>query len=160
MAEETRERKLALENYFALCETLDKMDWKYTKEEDELIVRVGVSGDDIPMDFIIKIDEKRQLIRVLSFLPFKFDGKSIVDGSIATSQINYLLADGSFDFDVSDGSVLFRMTASYNDSLISRLLLVHMINYSCTVVDKYNDKLMMLANGLIDIKTFLISIAP
>ena len=159
MAEDTRARKSALENYEALCNSLDGMGWKYTKEEDELMVRVGVNGDDLPMDFIIKIDEGRQLIRVMSFLPFKFSGESIVDGSLATSQLNNLLADGSFDFDVSDGTVLFRMTASYKDSLISQQLFLHMIEYSCFVVDKYNDKLMMLAKGMMDIKDFFLQLA-
>ena len=137
-----------------LCGMLDQKDFKYEIHEEDLVVTFGMGGDDLPMHFVINIDAERDLIRVLSRLPFVFEEDKRVDAAIATSQINYRLADGSFDFNYKTGHVLFRMTSSYKDSLISMEVFEYMIAVASFTIDEYNDKLLMLAKGMITVDEF------
>ena len=143
-------KKKAAEVYAALCAALDSVNWKYSKGEDNQgnpEVEFSVSGDDLAMEFTMKLDIKRQLVRLHSQLPFKFKGDKRLIGAIATSQANYKLADGSFDIDLGGGAVYFRMTASYRDSVLSKEAFLYLVRASYNIVDEYNDKFYDLATG-------------
>lgn len=148
MTDETKVKQ-AIMVYKTLCAVLDKHDWKYDAHPDDLVITFRYVGDDLPMDFVMGIDTERQLIRMLSRLPVKFGKDLRVDGAIATAVINYRLADGSFDYDYSEGTVTFRLTATFLDSLISEDLLLYMVGCACATVDNYNDKLFMVSKGML-----------
>lgn len=152
----TDEKKLnqAKNVYDLLCEMLDEKEIKYEKHEEDLVVLFIMGGEDIPMHFLLNVDAERSLIRLLSPLPFVFEGDKKVLGAIAACQANYNIADGSFDYDYKEGKILFRLTASYLDSLISKDLLEYMILVSCITVDEYNDKMFMLSKGNMTLEQF------
>ena len=141
--------------YNTLCKALDSKKWKYQRHPEDMVGTFTSTGDDIPMEFVVFIDSDRQLVRMLSRLPFKFPEDNRVDGAAATSYITYKLADGSFDYDYSTGEVTFRLTATFIDSLISEDLLLYMVACACYTVDEYNDKLLMVAKGMLPIDQFI-----
>lgn len=153
MADE-KNLKLAKNVYNSLCEMLDEKNVRYDKDQDDLIISFITGGDDIPMQFLVKVDAERELIRVLSPIPVTFGEEKRVEGAIATCHATYTLADGSFDYDFQTGKVLFRLTSSYMDSLISKNLFEYMIIIAIHTVDKYNDKFFMLAKGQMSIEEF------
>ena len=150
-----KELKRAKDAFDKLCETLDEMNWHYKKDEEALVVRLGVEGDDFPMEFLISMDAERQLIRIASLLPFKMSEEKHIDGALATSFANYRLADGSFDYNPTDGRIIFRMTSSFRESLIGKELLKYMIDTACLAVDKYNDQFFMISKGVLKIEDFV-----
>lgn len=154
MADE-KNMKNALSVYNTLCAMLDEKQVRYEKHTNDLVVTFTLTGDDFPMQYVINIDAKRELVRLLSPIPALFEGDTRIAGAIATSQINYNLADGSFDFDYNKGKVLFRMTSSFKDSLISKDLFEYMVAVAGMTIDEYNDKLYMLAKGMLSIEDFL-----
>ncbi len=151
------ENKIALAKqvYQTLCNAIERREWTYEKEEAELDVIFGVNGDDIPMKFLLAVDADRQLIRLLSPIPFKISEAKRMDGAIAVCAASFGLADGSFDYDLADGSIVFRMTASFRESIIGEGLLQYMISVSCSTVDKYNDKFLALDKGILSIADFI-----
>ncbi len=153
MADE-KQLKKAKTVFDSLCSMLDGKKGRYDKHEDDLVVTFIVGGDDIPMHMIIKVDAERELVRLVSPIPVVFEDDKRVEGAIATSQVNYRLADGSFDYDFREGKVLFRMTSSFRDSLISEDLLEYMMGCASYTVDEYNDKFLMLAKGMIPLEYF------
>lgn len=150
--------KQAQETYKTLCAALDAKNWKYEKIADKLMVHFTVTGEDIPMDFLMFVDADRDLVRLMSQLPFKFDGAHRTEGALVTSYANYKLADGSFDYRMSDGAVYFRLTLSYRDSLISQDALFYMVRVSSYTVDRYNDKFLMVAKGMMSPDEFVESV--
>ena len=138
--------------YNTLCEMLDDRNWKYDKHPEDSVVHFVVGGDDIPMEFVVNIDAERQLVRMLSQLPFTFSEAKRIEGAIATCQATFKLADGSFDYDFKTGRNLFRMTSSFRGSLISKELLAYMVDCSCYTVDAYNDKFLMIDRGVLGIE--------
>ena len=146
--------KSAQNVYKTLCAMLDEKELKYEKHEDDLVVTFFLGGDDIPMQFVLNVDSERQLIRLLSPIPVTFEGDKCKEAAIAACQVNYRIADGSFDFDYKKGRILFRMTSSYIDSLISKDVFEYMVAVASYTVDEYNDKFFMLAKGQIPLEVF------
>lgn len=150
-----KKMELAKQVYQTLCDAIERRDWNFEKDEEKLLVHFGVNGDDIPMQFILIVDAERQLIRVMSPLPFKMSESKRMEGAIAACAASYGMADGSFDYDLSDGAIVFRMTASFRESLIGEGLFQYMISCSCAMVDKYNDQFLALDKGIMSITDFI-----
>lgn len=155
--DDLKKQEQAANAFAVLCDTLDARSWNYSKDEvnGNNLVRFGVNGDDIPMDLIIVVDTDRALLRVLSQLPVKFPEDKRVEGAIAACIVSNNFADGNFDYDLNDGSVTYRMTASYRDCEIGQELCAYLVDCTCSMVDKYNDKFLMLAKGMIELDAFL-----
>ncbi len=150
-----KKMELAKQVYQTLCEAIERREWKFGKHEEKLLVHFGVNGDDIPMQFILIVDAERQLIRLMSPLPFKMSESKRMEGAIATCVASYGMADGSFDYDLSDGTIVFRMTASFRESLIGEGLFQYLISCSCAMVDKYNDQFLAIDKGIMSIADFI-----
>ena len=113
--------------YQTLCELLDNSDGKYEKDEEKLLVHFFVRGEDIPVQVIIFMDVDRQLVRLLSPLPFKMSEAKRMEGAIATCAASYGIPDGNFDYNLADGTILFKMTACFRESQIGQDLFQYMI---------------------------------
>ena len=150
-----KEIRLAKDAYESFCSMLDNRGWVYDKDDSSLYISVGVTGDDLPMDFEVVFDVEYQIARMRSILPFKMNKEKMIEGSIATNSINYLLADGSFDFNLADGTIAFRLTTSFKNSLINERVFAYMVDVACTTIDEYNDKLLMLSKGMIKIEDII-----
>ncbi len=155
MAEATQaEIAKAKEMYDTLCKALDEREWHYDKHEEDMVVTCGVSGDDIPMRLIIRIMPERQLAQVLSPLPFDIPEDKRVDVAMALTMVNDRLANGSFDFNLAEGSTVFRLTTAFMDSTLSTEVFNYMVGVTAATVDEYNDKIMMLCKGMIELSAF------
>lgn len=150
-----KKMELAKQVYKTLCDAIERREWHFGKDEDKLLVHFGVNGDDIPMQFILVVDAERQLIRLMSPMPYKMSEAKRMEGAIATCAASFGMADGSFDYDLSDGEIVFRMTASFRESLIGEGLFQYMISCSCAMVDKYNDQFLAIDKGLMSITDFI-----
>ena len=143
MAEE-KEINQTLVAFQTLCEMLDEKDWHYTKDNDNFSISCGAQGDDLPMEINIQTDPERQIVILLSQLPFSIPDDKRIDVALAVSAINYAIVDGSFDYDFTSGRLLFRMTSSFRESLIGKDVFEYMLLVSCKTIDDYNDKLLMI----------------
>lgn len=141
--------------YDTLCEAIENRGWKFERKDQELYVYFEVSGDDIPLSFILAVESERQLIRVISPLPFKMSEEKRTEGAIAVCAASYALLDGNFNYKLSDGKIVFEMTSSFRESLIGEGVFQYMISYACVVVDKYNDLFLALNKGVLSIDDFI-----
>ena len=84
--------KRAAEVYEQLCGMLDKMDFHYSKEgkdkDGDYVILFSFTGDDLPMQFVMFMDVDRQLIRLMSKMPFAFSEEKRVDGAVVVSRAN------------------------------------------------------------------------
>lgn len=148
------DNKKALDVYNMIINVLNDKKWKYEADNDALKVEFTVVGEDLPMKVRVYVDGDKELVTLMSSMGFNFPAEKLIEGAIVTSTINYLLRDGSFDFDISDGEVLFRLTTGFMDSLISEDTLQFMIDLSLFTIDKYNDMFMELAKGYMSLEEF------
>lgn len=149
-----KKMKTALSVYKTMCDELDGKKLRYEKHEEDLVVVFDMRGDDLPIRIVLNVDAKRQLVRLISPLPFTVSEDKRMEAAIATSQVNYYLADGSFDFNYQEGKITFRLTSSFLDSLISKAVFEYIVGVTCYTVDEYNDKFLMLAKGSLPLEAF------
>ena len=145
----------AMQMYRQMCAVLEERGWSFDRDEERLLVYFGVHGDDIPMKFIMVVEPDREVVRLMSMLPFEMSESKRVEGAIAACAISNVLAEGNFDYDLSDGKLTYRLVQSYKDSQIGNGLLHHMISMACAVVDHYNEKLLALDKGYLSMEQFL-----
>ena len=150
-----KENQRALVVYQAICSALEARKWKYNKDESKLMVYFGVNGDSLPIEFIFFVDAERQMIRVMVPLQQKFREEKRLEGAIATCAANYGMVDGGFDYDLSDGRVIFRATASFRESIIGEGLIDYLIDLSCAMVDKYSADFLALDKGYLSLEDFM-----
>lgn len=133
--------------YQSLCQMLDDIGWHYTRKDAELAIECDAQGNDLPIRINIQIDTQRQLITLISPLPFSVPENRRIALAIAVSQANNGMVDGSFDYSYQNGIILFRMTSSYRESLIGKALFNYMLMCSCSTIDKYNDKFLIVVSN-------------
>ena len=138
-----------------LCQALDEKNWKYKLAQEKLMVRLGVNGDEIAMEISARIDGEREQIYMISFLPFKIPEDKRIDTAIAILEANRQMAMGSFDLDLTDGTVSYRIVSTYKGSLLSTEAVKLMIDALCSLVDEYNDQLLALSKGMITLNDFI-----
>ena len=139
--------KQAHDTFKTMCKALDADDWHYEKNEDELKITCTAQGEDLPIPIVIRVNPDKALVSVYSYLPFAIPEDRRREMAVAIARANNGLTDGSFDYNYSDGTVLFRVTTSIFDSIISANTLKYMVLCACHTVDNYNDKFLMVAKS-------------
>ena len=140
--------------YNTLCQTLDNMNWHYTKEEDKFIIRTSAVGKDLSMKLFMKVDVDRQVMYLKSPMPFDIPHYCHDDIVKAVIMANYSMLNGSFEFDFSDGYLAFKIVVPYMESMISEKVCHYMIMVSCDMTDKFNDKFKALVDGKMTLTEF------
>ncbi len=155
----TEERAaLAKKNADILISMLEHKHLKYTVEQqDERLthVRITFTGEDLPMTLHLMIRADRQIVSVLSAMPFCISAEKRHDAAIAVTAANHGLIDGSFDFNLNTGEIRFRLTSSFMQSTLSEELFSYLMYVSAETIDRYNDRFMDLNNGKLSLDDFL-----
>lgn len=146
--------KLAKSVYEGFCTMLDNNDWHYDRHDDDLTITCGARGEDLPMEFIIMVNTAAQVVSVYSMMPTKMPEDKRVEGAIAVAMANHGMVNGHFDYDVSDGSILYKMVTSFRGSLLAEEVYHYMIMLSASIVDDYNDKFLMISKGMMTLEQF------
>lgn len=141
--------------YATLCKALDKDEWHYEKDEEELSISCGARGEDLPIDLTVKVDTDRQLVILISQMSFKIKDDKRVEAALALTAINNMLVHGCFDYEISTGTIIFRLVSSFMDSVLGEEVFRYMLLCAVKTVDEYNDKLLMISTGMLSLEKFL-----
>ena len=151
IVEEDKKTADAKTAYATLCAMLDEMGWRYKKEEEKLKISCSYIGEDLTVDIRMQINSEMQIVTLYSELPFTVAEEERIAMAMAVSAVNYALVDGSFDYSIASGTIVFRLTSSYRESLISKEMCKYMLEVSCATVDDYNDKLFMVSKKVMSL---------
>ena len=154
----TQQQLQNAENMFnTICNMLNSINFKYDtgRRDEDYVITCTVNGDDIPMKMLIYVRPEREIVSLFSPMPFMTPEDKRVEMAMAVAVANYGIIDGSFDYDLNDGEIRFRLTASYIESLLGEELFKYMLFVSANTVDRYNDRFMMLAKGAMTLDQFV-----
>lgn len=144
---DNRELRQARAAFDALCNALDADGWHYEKDEEDMSINCGAQGEDLPIEIMISVNADRALVTLLSEMPFKAPESRRREMAVAVARANDGMVDGSFDYDYSGGTILFRITTSIRESLIGERALQYIVYCACNTIDRYNDKFLMVAKN-------------
>ena len=145
---------LALQVYKAFQAHLDKNKFKYDAHDEDLVISLTVNGEDLPIDTVIRVIEKRDVAQVLCFCGKVPEDKRI-DLAVAVDVANHGMVNGCFDYDISDGQLLFRVTHNYTDGVPSDEVIRYLLGIAFNTTDEYNDKFFMLGKGMMTLEQFI-----
>lgn len=152
---DAQDMKRAQDTFATLCRTLDGESWKYDKDEENLTIECGAQGEDLPMPITIRVRPDRQLVWLLSYLPFEVPEEKRLEVAAAVSIVNFRLINGNFEYNIKNGRLYFRMSNSFIDSTLSPETFKYMLYCSCATIDDYNDKFEALAKGQLTVEAFI-----
>ena len=143
-------RKKAENVFQTLCNAFDSQEIPYEKDDKTLSVSVVSGGEDLPMGFRIEIVESIQVILLRSPIPINVKPSKRLDMAVAVTRANHIIPDGSFDYDLKEGIVSFRMTSSFLDVEVSEKEFLYLIRTAYRVVEDFNDRFDAVNNGKLD----------
>lgn len=152
---EEKKNVLAGQTYQTAIRALEKRNWRFNRIDEKMALYFKVNGDDIPLDIILTVDAGRQVVRLSSPLPFKMSEQKRVEGAVAACAASYGMVDGCFEYDLSDGMLVYKVTTSFVDSIIGEGAINYLIDCACALADHYNDLFLALDKGMIDLGTFI-----
>lgn len=124
-------------------------------KDDMHLMKCKITGDDLTMQLNIVVRADQQVAAVYSPMPFDVPEDKRLEMAVAITAVNYGLYEGSFDYDIKTGNIVFRLSNCFKGGAFNETLPEHMIFRSLRIVDHYNDKLLVLANGTITLERFL-----
>ncbi len=146
---------LAKQTFATVCKALEDLNLKFERRDDDLFANFIMNGDDLPMDIIIAVDADRELVRLLSFMPFNMAEDKRVEGAVITSVANLGMQDGLFVYDLSDGSIMYKLVSSYKHGTIGKDLIEYMIALGCAMIEQYNDRFFAVNKGFMSLQDFI-----
>lgn len=147
--------KQAKSVFDTICQSMDSRGWHYDKHEEDLTITCTVRGEDLPMDVIFVVNPGARVVSLFSPLPFNVAEDKRIEAALAVCVANYGLRNGSFDYDLSDGEIRFRVVSSFLESILSPELFDYMMYITIQTVEEYNDKFLMVSKGMMSFQQFV-----
>ena len=150
--------RAAEENADVLIAMLEHNHLKYQIAEQSpqrTYIKIHFTGNDLPMTLHIMLRTDKQIVSVISPMPFKMKEEVIPDAALAVAAANHGLIDGSFDLNLYTGEIRFRLASCFRGSLLSEDLFSYLMYVSAETVDRYNDRFQGLNDGTLEIQQFL-----
>ncbi len=158
MEDEQKRIETAAQNTEVLLAMLEHRKLKYTIEERTDVrthIRIHFTGEDLPMTLHIILRTDRQIVSVLSVMPFRIDEARRNEAAIAVTAANHGLIDGSFDLNMQTGEIRFRLTSCFIGTVLSEALYAYLMFVSAETIDRYNDRFRDLNEGKLNLEGFL-----
>lgn len=157
MSEDLKLRK-ARSVYRKVNEAIEKNGWSCKCDEQTLALAYGIKTeeDGEPVNFVIKIDAERQLVRLETQPLMKFDSIRLIDAALAVCTANVILADGSFDLKLKGGALAYRQALVFRESTnLSLDAITYLLNYSVYAVNSFLSKFKLVNEDKIKGADFL-----
>ena len=154
MDDEQNKIETAAQNTEVLLAMLEHRKLKYTVEErtdTRTHIRIHFTGEDLPMTLHIILRTDRQIVSVLSVMPFRIGEERRNDAALAVTAANHGLIDGSFDLNLQTGEIRFRLTSCFIGTVLSEELFAYLMFASAETIDRYNDRFRDLNEGTLDL---------
>lgn len=134
---------------------LDAHDISYKADEEDLMITLTVNGEDLPQPTVIRVLDDRNVVQIVSPIPCTIPEEKRLDAAVAVAVANRGMVNGCFEYDMGDGTILFRVAQSFAGTDFSDELIRYMLTIVFFTTDKFNDKFFMLAKGMMSLEDFL-----
>lgn len=136
----------------AICEAMDSYDLSYEKDEEDLSVHLILNGDYMPIALDFQVIPDRELIRMISPMPFTVPRERRLEMAVAVTLINPRILNGCYDLNLNTGTMYFRLIHSFSGSDASVEAIRYLISITNCTENLYNDKLIMVKQGIISLR--------
>lgn len=143
------------EIFDGFCEYLKSNDCRFNKDDENLVAFFIIKSDNIEIKFIAKAEVNRETLRIMAMLPVNFGSGKRIDGAMVTTIATSGMANGSFDYDISSGNVMFKIAESYMGSKISPTVYDYMVDCAMMTIAEYYGKFLAVSEGKMTVPEFM-----
>ena len=143
------------EIFDGFCEYLKSNDCRFNKDDENLVAFFIIKSDNIEIKFIAKAEVNRETLRIMAMLPVNFGSGKRIDGAMVTTIATSGMANGSFDYDISSGNVMFKIAESYMGSKISPAVYDYMVDCAMMTIAEYYGKFLAVSEGKMTVPEFM-----
>lgn len=133
-----------------LRSVLDGYGWHYSVSNDGLSFEFGVKSDAMPMYYTMRVWPDKELVTTYVSQKLIIPESKRIMAALGFCQANNHLVDGSYDFNVATGELLFRVVACYHDMKIGPATIKYLINVANQSFDDVNQTICDYVNDVID----------
>lgn len=151
-------RKESEQTFDTFCGLLDHIGWKYRADRNSLGISTGASGEDLPMEIVLRFNPAIGRFFLMSQMPVTMKEEKRIDAALVVNEFNKDKKLGAFDLDFESGRIFFKVTQCFVGCRVSEELCSFLLQFSLKFIDDYNDKFLMLNNGLISTEQFLAAV--
>ena len=141
--------------YKLVQEVCDGYKLRYAKDDQYKRVEFDIQGDHELVKHVVTVNEKINVVFVLSDLPVQVDEKYSQEVAQAVNVVNCRLAYGSFDYNYRKGQITFRLPTNYTDMSMEKETINSLIMLTYACVNKYNGLLIKVAKGIMLLDQFV-----
>ncbi|MBQ6594336.1 MAG: hypothetical protein IJH78_01585 [Clostridia bacterium] len=134
---------------------LNSKNFRYDPHDNDLVISMTVRGEDLPQPTLIRVMADRDVVQILSPIPGNIPENKRMDAAVAVAVANYGLINGSFDLDMNDGEIRYRVCQSFKESQVNQEMVGYLLNVVFFTTDKYNDAFFMLGKGMMSLEDFI-----
>ena len=140
--------------YQTAIKAFDEINWHYNRDDENQIITCNVSGEDLTIKIFYRVCTDRNIMYVKSAMPFTVNEKKRMELCVAVAIANFTMLNGSFELDISDGYLGFKILCPFMDMTPTTEVCKYLINLTCRMTDIYNDKFLAVANGTMTLNQF------
>lgn len=144
----------AQRTYGTMCRMLDNINWKYNRDDANLVITTGAVGNDLSMQLRIVVSADRNVMYIKSPMPFTVPAAKMGEMSYAVNIANYSMLNGCFELDIYGGYLGFKAVVPFAESIISEEVCKYLVMLVCTMADKFNDKFKDLIEDKMSLEQF------
>ena len=145
----------ALEVYERVKGALSGAGIAFTSDAEKRTVSPAVPGMEGAFELEYYVSEVHETLLLTAHLPCKMPEQRRIDGALAIACANTCIVNGSFKYELGDGSVFFCVAVSYASLGLTSGAVLDMIRQATQAVDRFGISLFRLANGFISLEAFL-----
>jgi len=146
--------EMAKSVYERVATTLDNMELNYQRHDEDLVITLGMRGEDMDHDMLLIVREKNAVFSFLERLPFHLDPQKADEIAKAVCNINNQLVLGGFTYEAGADTMNFELSIPYNGSLIGEETIRRILVNAVKTVEAYDDKFLALNKGYISSEEF------
>lgn len=148
--------KLVKVCYENIKKALDKREWTYTQNEEKLLIKFSVYGEDLSSNYYFSISTEKETVTLTAYLPYRTPRNDTNALAQAIAVANSRFYNGVFEFNPKNREVSFRVSTFLLDGMEMSVDAVdYMIDVACDMVDKYDDKLFAVAKGYLSLEKYI-----
>ena len=146
--------EMAKSMYERVATTLDNMELNYQRHDEDMVITLGMRGEDMDHDMLLIIREKNAAFSFLERLPFHLDPQKADEIAKAVCNVNNHLVLGGVTYEAGSDTMNFELSIPYNGSLIGEETIRRILVNAVKTVEAYDDKFLALNKGYISSEEF------
>lgn len=125
----------------ALIAVRDRKNWDLDQLQDKLIWRTEAAGAEGSYTCYVQVDPELGQLVFYGIVPHTVAPEDRVESAVALAGVNYGLAVGNFELDLTDGELRFSTGIDVTGTRLEPILLERMIDNALEMLDAYTPKL-------------------